>query len=93
MANRYLYCLNNPATYRDPEGFGVLGTIGKTILAIIWSSPWTLLGASLTLLEWLFQFPLLGFLYLPSYGIDGVASGRLGSAAMINIGGLGPSPL
>jgi RHS repeat-associated protein len=93
LANRYLYCLNNPATYRDPEGFGVLGTIGKTILAIIWSSPWTLLGATLTLLDWLFQFPLLGFLYLPSYGIDGVASGRLGSAAMINIGGLGPSPL
>ena len=93
LANRYLYCLNNPATYRDPEGFGVLGTIGKTILAIIWSSPWTLLGATLTLLDWLFQFPLLGFLYLPRYSIDGVASGRLGSAAMINIGGLGPSPL
>ncbi len=93
LANRYLYCLNNPATYRDPEGLGVLGTIGKTILAIIWSSPWTLLGATLTLLNWLFQFPLIGFAYLPSYGIDGVASGRLGSAAMINIGGLGPSPL
>ena len=93
LANRYLYCLNNPATYRDPEGFGVLGTIGKTILAIIWSSPWTLLGATLTLLNWIFQVPLLGFLYLPTYGIDGVASGRLGSAAMINIGGLGPSPL
>jgi RHS repeat-associated protein len=93
LANRYLYCLNNPVTYRDPDGFGVLGTIGKTILAIIWSSPWTLLGATLTLLDWLFQFPLLGFLYLPRYSIDGVASGRLGSAAMINIGGLGPSPL
>ena len=93
LANRYLYCLNNPVTYRDPEGFGVLGTIGKTILAIIWSSPWTLLGASLTLLDWLFQFPLFGFKYLPRYSIDGVASGRLGSAAMINIGGLGPSPL
>ena len=93
LANRYLYCLNNPPTYRDPEGLGVLGTIGKTILAIIWSSPWTLLGTTLTLLDWLFQFPLLGFLYLPSYGIDGVSSSRLGSAAMINIGGLGPSPL
>jgi RHS repeat-associated protein len=93
LANRYPYCLNNPATYRDPEGLGVLGTIGKTILAIIWSSPWTLLGASLTLLNWLFQFPLFGFAYLPDYGIDGVSSGRLGSAAMINIGGIGPSPL
>jgi RHS repeat-associated protein len=93
VAHRYLYCLNNPVTYRDPEGLGVLGTIGKTILAVIWSSPWTLLGAALTLVDWLFQFPLFGFKYLPSYVIDGVSSSRLGSAAMINIGGLGPSPL
>jgi hypothetical protein len=47
----------------------------------------------MTLIDWLFQFPLLGFLYLPRYGIDGVSSSRLGSAAMINVGGLGPSPL
>jgi RHS repeat-associated protein len=92
-ANPYVYCRNNPLTYRDPEGLSVWGTIGKTVLAFLWSSVWTLLGAAVTVLDWIFQFPLLGFLYLPKYGIDGVSSGRLGSAAMINIGGLGPSPL
>ena len=40
-----------PGDLPRPRGLGVLGTIGKTILAIIWSSPWTLLGATLTLLH------------------------------------------
>ncbi len=92
-ANRYAFCLNNPLSYRDPHGLGVWGTIGKTLLAIFWSSVWTLLGAGMTVIDWLFQYPLLGFLYLPEYDLTGVASGRLGSAAAINVGGLFSFPL
>lgn len=87
--NRYVYCRNNPLTYRDPHGCSVWGTIGKTALALIWSLPWTILGAALTVVNMVIGFPL-GLLFLPRYGITGAASGRLGTAALVNIGGLGP---
>jgi RHS repeat-associated protein len=93
VANPYAYCRNNPLTYRDPEGLNGWATFGKTVLAFLWSSVWTIVGAAVTVVDWVFQFILFGWAYLPKYGIDGVSSGRLGSAAMINIGGLGPNPL
>lgn len=89
----YAFCRNNPLSFRDPEGLSGWGIFGKVLLSIFWGSVWTLLGLSLTILDWIVQFVLFGWAYLPRYGIDGVSSGRLGTAAMINVGGLGPSPL
>lgn len=92
-AHPYTFCRNNPLSFRDPEGLSGWGIFGKVLLSIFWGSVWTLLGLSLTILDWIVQFVLFGWAYLPKYGIDGVSSGRLGTAAMINVGGLGPSPL
>lgn len=86
-AHPYLYCLNNPVTYRDPDGLG-WGAVGYFVLFLLWSLPWTLLGVALTLVDWVFQYILFGWAYLPDYGLDGVSSLRLGSFAWINIGGL-----
>ncbi len=87
-AHPYLYCLNNPVTYRDPEGLGWGAAVGYFFLFLLWSLPWTLLGLALTLVDWVFQYPLFGWKYLPKYGLDGISSLRLGSFAWVNIGGL-----
>lgn len=87
-AHPYLYCLNDPLSLSDPQGLGWVRALFANLLAFVWSLPWTLLGFGLTLVDWAFQYPLLGFLYLPSYGLRGAASGRIGSAAMLNVGGL-----
>jgi RHS repeat-associated protein len=100
LANRYVYCANDPVNRLDPSGHWSFGGVLLTLLGVVWTLPNTVIGLLIEILcligevvRWIAWLVSGGAATWETPGFDAAASGHLNAFALVFVGGwLGSFP-